>query len=192
MDGAARVRGVHSAPPSRIEQDRAVGLLPAGDAQSAGAGFAFRFPHAIRLEQAAIADAGLAFDVAVPPVGGQPVAAVVFRRRIDRDVVRAVQLDRVRALALRAGVSAARDPGEEFQAEVGAGLAQGVEVAHLGLDGREVGHDMSWVEICLWVLGLCRALEMKTPAGARGRRASGERGCLMGRGEWLRPTMGGE
>ena len=48
------------------------------------------------------------------------------------------------ALAGLGGVSPAWGFGFQFEAEFGTGVAQGLKVAHLGLDGREVTHGWLW------------------------------------------------
>ena len=64
----------------------------------------------------------------------------MIRRGIDGDVVWALEADDVRGLAGDARVAAACCSVEEREPEVGAGLAQRVEVAYPGFDGGEVGN----------------------------------------------------
>jgi hypothetical protein len=85
--------------------------------------------------------------VAVPPVGGEAIAAVFFRRVINGDVIGAFELDDVRGEPGHAGIAAAFGVGEHDETEFAARVLQGVEIPDLGLDGGEVGHGLigSWI-----------------------------------------------
>ena len=95
---------------------------------------------AVGLEEASVVFAGFADDVAIPPVGGEAEGARVLWVGVDGDVVGAFEANDVGAGASDATVATTFRARGELDAEVGTGVAQGSEVADLGVDGGEVGH----------------------------------------------------
>ena len=95
---------------------------------------------AVGLQQAAVADADFLGNVAIPPVGGESVAAVVFLVGFDRDVIRPFELNDVWREPSHAGITSALCIGGETEIEFRAGVAQSIDIADLSLDGSEVRH----------------------------------------------------
>jgi hypothetical protein len=100
---------------------------------------------AVELEETAVVFADLLLDFAVPPVGCQ-AEGLVFGVAVESDVVRATQADDIFARGMGGGVAAGGGVVEDLEPEFTAGVAQGGDVADLGIDGYEVGHGfLVWV-----------------------------------------------
>ena len=115
---------------------------------AAFAGLDRGFVDAVELEQAAELGPHLLFDVPVPPVGGQAVGTV--RGLVERDVVGAFQPDDVIALELVARVAASGGFFVQGDVEFAERVAQGIKVADLRLDGREVTHWWCLLSLVRW------------------------------------------
>ena len=113
-------------------------LLSAVDSQSPQTSLPHRFVDAVGLEQAAVVFPDFPGDMAIPPVGGQSVIAVIFLRRFDRDVIRSPEPDDVWCLPGYPRVAAALAIGDKAKVHFAAGIGKGFKIPDLSLDTREV------------------------------------------------------
>ena len=142
--------------------------------------------NAVGLQQATVAGADFLGDVAAPPVGGQPVAAVLLRGGVDGDIIRAFQLDDMGGGASDARVAPALSISQELEAEFDGGVAEGVKIPDLGLDGGEVTHGFmlfvfmvgvelvmlvsiqcgrAWQICCEWISSVVKKGGFRAPTG---------------------------
>ena len=69
--------------------------------------------NAVGLQEPTAASTDFSFDMTIPPIGGQALAAVAFLGRFDSDVIGAFELNDVRGGPGHAGVATARGVGGE-------------------------------------------------------------------------------